>query len=150
MATVSSGGGDPPCTSSGVVSSGAIGVCAAPRFRGGLRLAALAGVADGSRVAPVRRYALADLRFCVVPDAPEPTTNDPSYASARIHIAWRLRLPRVDVPKSPRREGSDSAVGRRASPKNCLLAYAKTDMVAVRGSICLIIPRRSRSRLQQQ
>ena len=32
-------------------------------------------------------YALADLRFCVVPDAPEPTANDPSYASARIHVA---------------------------------------------------------------
>ena len=58
MARVSSGGGDPPCTSSGVVSCGAIGVCAAPRFRGGLRLAALAGVADGSRFAPVRRLAL--------------------------------------------------------------------------------------------
>ena len=47
MARVSSGGGDPPCTSSGVVSCGAIGVCAAPRFRGGLSLAALPGVADG-------------------------------------------------------------------------------------------------------
>ena len=58
MATLSAGGGDPPCTSSSVVSCGAIGVCAAPRFRGGLRLAALAGVADGSRVAPVRRLAL--------------------------------------------------------------------------------------------
>jgi hypothetical protein len=57
VARVSSGGGDPPCTSSGVVSCGA-GICAAPRFRGGLRLAALAGVADGSRFAPVRRLAL--------------------------------------------------------------------------------------------
>jgi hypothetical protein len=46
-----------PVVASGVVSC-AIGVCAAPRFRGGLRLAALAGVADGSRFAPVRRLAL--------------------------------------------------------------------------------------------
>jgi hypothetical protein len=58
VASVSSGGGDPPCISSGVVSFGAIGVCAAPRFWGGLRLAALARVADGSRFAAVRRLAL--------------------------------------------------------------------------------------------
>ena len=55
---VSSGGGDPPCTSSGVVSCGTIGVCAAPGLRGGLRLAALERVADGSRFAAVRRLAL--------------------------------------------------------------------------------------------
>ena len=42
-----------PRTSSGVVPCGAIGVCAAPGLRSGLRLAALAGVADGSRFAPV-------------------------------------------------------------------------------------------------
>ena len=58
VASVSSGGGDPPCVSSGIVSCCAPGVCAAARFRGGLRLAALAGVADGSRFAPVRRLAL--------------------------------------------------------------------------------------------
>ena len=59
MARVSSGGGDPPCTSSGVVSCGAIGVCAAPRFRGGLRLGALARVADGRCFEAVRRLAVA-------------------------------------------------------------------------------------------
>jgi hypothetical protein len=55
---VSSGGGDPPSVSSGFVSCCATGVCTAPRFRGGLRLAALARVADGSRFAAVRRLAL--------------------------------------------------------------------------------------------
>src|SRR4029077_15539444 len=58
VASVSSGGGDPPCTSPGVVSCGAIGVRAAPRFRGGLRLAVLAGVGDGSRFVTARRLAL--------------------------------------------------------------------------------------------
>jgi hypothetical protein len=52
---VSSGGGDPPCVSSCVVSCGATGVCAAPSFRGGLRFGALARVADGRRIAAGRR-----------------------------------------------------------------------------------------------
>ena len=56
---VSSGGGDPPCVSSGVVSCGATGVCAAPLFRGGgLRFGALARAADGRRFAAGRRLAL--------------------------------------------------------------------------------------------
>jgi hypothetical protein len=55
---VSSGGGDPPCTSSVVVSCGTIGVCTAPPFRDGLRLAALARRAGDCRFAAVRRLAL--------------------------------------------------------------------------------------------
>jgi hypothetical protein len=55
---VSSGGGDPPCVSSGVVSGCAIGVCAAPRFRGGLCLAGVERLAVGRRFAAVRRLAL--------------------------------------------------------------------------------------------
>jgi hypothetical protein len=45
--------------------------------------------------------------------------------------------PRVDVPKSPGREGSDSAVGGRAFPKQAKLFVgalnAKTAMPAVNG-----------------
>ena len=68
---VSSGGGDPPCVSSCVVSCCATGVRAAPRFRGGLRLAALLRVAVGRRFAAGRRLALvrrfvAVRRFAVV------------------------------------------------------------------------------------
>jgi hypothetical protein len=54
---VASGAADPPCTCSGVVSCGTIGVRAA-RFWGGLRLAALARLAVGRRFAAARRLAL--------------------------------------------------------------------------------------------
>jgi hypothetical protein len=50
---VSSGGGDPPCISSGFVSSRTIEACATPRFWGGLRL-----VAAGRRFAAGRDFAL--------------------------------------------------------------------------------------------
>ncbi len=60
VASVSSGGGDPPCSSSGIVSCCATGVPAKARFRGGRRLAALAG----RRLSPVRR--LVALRRLVV------------------------------------------------------------------------------------
>jgi hypothetical protein len=62
VAIVSSGGGDPPCISSGVVSSCATGVRAALRLLGAPRLAALARLsvgrrfAAGRRLAPVRRF----------------------------------------------------------------------------------------------
>jgi hypothetical protein len=55
---VSSGGGDPLCVSSGVISCCATGVLAASSFRGGLGLAALARLAGGRRVAAGRRLAL--------------------------------------------------------------------------------------------
>jgi hypothetical protein len=58
VAIVSSGGGDPPCTSSVGVSCGAIAVCVAPPFRGGLRLAAFERRAGDCRFAPVRRLGL--------------------------------------------------------------------------------------------
>ena len=54
---VSSGGGDPPCVPSGIVSCCGTGVAA--RFRGGLRLAALAVLAVGRRFGAERRLALA-------------------------------------------------------------------------------------------
>jgi hypothetical protein len=57
---VSSGGGDPPCISSGFVSSRTIEACATPRFWGGLRL-----VAAGRRFAAGRDFALVR-RFPVV------------------------------------------------------------------------------------
>ncbi len=60
VASVSSGRGDPPCFSSGIVSCCGTGVPAKARFRGGRRLAALAG----RRLPPVRR--LAALRRLVV------------------------------------------------------------------------------------
>jgi hypothetical protein len=50
---VSSGGGDPPCICSGVVSSCATGGCTARRFWAGLRL-----VAAGRRFAAGRAFAL--------------------------------------------------------------------------------------------
>jgi hypothetical protein len=56
---VSSGGGDPPCTSSGVSSWATTGVRTASRFPGGLRLVALARPAVGRRFdafAVVRRF----------------------------------------------------------------------------------------------
>ena len=62
---MSSGGGDPPIVSSGVVSWGAIGVCAAPRFLGGLRFAALTRLAGARRFGAGRRLALVR-RFVVV------------------------------------------------------------------------------------
>jgi hypothetical protein len=62
---VSSGGGDPPWISSGIASSVATGVGGAPRFRAGLRLAALARLAGGRRLAAGRRLALGR-RFPVV------------------------------------------------------------------------------------
>ena len=62
---VSSGGGDPPCISSGVASSVATGVGGAPRFRAGLRSAALARLAGGRRLAAGRRLAFVR-RFPVV------------------------------------------------------------------------------------
>jgi hypothetical protein len=58
VAIVSSGGGDPLCTSSVVVSCVAIAECAAPPFRGGLCLAALARRAGDCRFAAGRRLAL--------------------------------------------------------------------------------------------
>jgi hypothetical protein len=73
---VSSGGGDPLCTSSGVVSCCATGVLAASSFRGGLRLPALARLAGGRRFAAGRRLALVRRfpvvrRFEVAPRLPE-------------------------------------------------------------------------------
>ena len=66
MAIVFSGGGDPPCISSGVVTScSATGVRAAPRFLGGLRFAALARPAEARRFASGRLLALVR-RFPVV------------------------------------------------------------------------------------
>ena len=62
---VSSGGGDPPCISSGIASSVATGVGGAPRFRAGLRSAALARLAGGRRLAAGRRLAFVR-RFPVV------------------------------------------------------------------------------------
>jgi hypothetical protein len=59
---VSSGGGDPPCISSGSV---ATGVGGAASFRGGLRLAGLARLAVGRRFAAGRCFALVR-RFLVV------------------------------------------------------------------------------------
>jgi hypothetical protein len=62
---VSSGGGDPPCISSGIASSVATGMGGAPRFRAGLRLSALARLAVGRRFAAgprlelVRRFPVA-------------------------------------------------------------------------------------------
>jgi hypothetical protein len=53
---VSSGGGDPPCVPSGMVSC--CGTGAAARFRGGLRLAALVVPAVGRRFGGQRRLAL--------------------------------------------------------------------------------------------
>jgi hypothetical protein len=54
---VSSGGGDPPCVSSGIVSCWATGVCAALRFRGGRRFAAVGRrFAAGRRLKLVRRF----------------------------------------------------------------------------------------------
>jgi hypothetical protein len=61
---VSSGGGDPPCVSSGVVCSGATGVRAERRLRGGGRSAAAERLAVGRRVAAGRRLALVR-RFAV-------------------------------------------------------------------------------------
>jgi hypothetical protein len=55
---VASGAADPPCTCSGVVSCGTIGVRTASRFRGGLRLAALARLAVGRRFAAGGRLTL--------------------------------------------------------------------------------------------
>jgi hypothetical protein len=55
---VSSGGGDPPSVSSGIVSCGATGVCVAPLFRGGLRLAAVERLAVGRRLGAGGRLAL--------------------------------------------------------------------------------------------
>jgi hypothetical protein len=68
VAIVFSGGGDPPCISSGVVTScSATGVRAAPRFLGGLRFAALARPAEARRFASGRRLApLVVRRFEVV------------------------------------------------------------------------------------
>jgi hypothetical protein len=57
---VSSGSGDPPCISSGFVSSRTIEACATPRFWGGLRL-----VAAGRRFTAGRDFALVR-RFPVV------------------------------------------------------------------------------------
>jgi hypothetical protein len=51
-------GGDPPCISSGNLSSRAIGVCDSLRFRGGLGLAAATRPAVGRRFAAGRRLAL--------------------------------------------------------------------------------------------
>jgi hypothetical protein len=52
VAIESSGGGDPPCVSSGIVSTCGTGVCAAPpRFLGDLRLAELTRLAVGCRFA---------------------------------------------------------------------------------------------------
>jgi hypothetical protein len=62
---VSAGGGDPLCVSSGVVSSWAIGGCATPGFRGGLRLEALACLTVDRRFAVERRLVLVR-RFTVV------------------------------------------------------------------------------------
>ena len=53
-----SGGGDPPCVSSGIVSCGAVAVCAGPRLRGGLLLTALERPAVVCRLAAGRRLAL--------------------------------------------------------------------------------------------
>jgi len=50
VAMVSSGGGDPPRISSEVVPSCATGVRAATRFRGGLRLAAVARLGVGRSI----------------------------------------------------------------------------------------------------
>ena len=55
---ISSGGGDPPWSSGVVSTCAATWVCAAPRFRRGLRLAALGRLAAGRRFAAVRRLAL--------------------------------------------------------------------------------------------
>ncbi len=57
MASVASGGGDPPRISSRVVCSCAIGAVAPSRLREGLRLAALARLAVGRPFAAVRRLA---------------------------------------------------------------------------------------------
>jgi hypothetical protein len=65
---VSSGGGDPLCVSSGVVSCCAI--APASSFRGGLCLAALARLSGGRRFAAGRRLAIRRLvavrRFAIV------------------------------------------------------------------------------------
>ena len=63
VAMVSSGGGDPPCISSGSVATGGVGGAAS--FRGGLRLAGLARLAVGRRFAAGRCFALVR-RFLVV------------------------------------------------------------------------------------
>ena len=66
MAIVFFRGGDPPCISSGVVTScSATGVRAASRFLGGLRFAALARPAEARRFASGRLLALVR-RFPVV------------------------------------------------------------------------------------
>jgi hypothetical protein len=64
---VSSGGGDPLSVSSVVASCGTIGRRAAPPFRGGLRLAALARVAGFRRFAAGRRLALVPRLVAVRP-----------------------------------------------------------------------------------